>query len=140
MGECIGTFLAGNARIGDAYVGPDLAPFAPYARPELAPRGTECALRNTRRANIVELEDGSAWRIWPGDLAIPWISSTRLAVSEIHDEHWTHVLIDRLHGTCVRVIEAEEDFAPEEIEASLIADAATFGPIHSPPACTCSGA
>ena len=99
-------------------------------------------IKNHEKSYIVELEDGSAWRIWPGDLAIPllWISSTRLAVSEIHDEHWTHVLIDRLHGTCVRVIEAEEDFAPEEIEASLIADAATFGPIHSPPACTCSGA
>ena len=50
----------------------------------------------------VELEDGSAWRIWPGDLAIPllWVPSTRLAVSEIDDECCT--------------------WAPEEIEVSLV--------------------
>ena len=41
-------------------------------------------------------------------------------VSEIDDECCTHVLIDRLHGTCVRVIEAEAEWAPEKIEASLV--------------------
>jgi hypothetical protein len=46
--------------------------------------------------------------------------STRLAVSEINGERWTHVLTDRLHGTCVRVIEAAAEWAPEKIEASLI--------------------
>ena len=99
-------------------------------------------IKKHEKSYIVELEDGSAWRIWPGDLAIPllWMPSTRLAVSEIDDECCTHVLIDRVHGTCVRVIEAEEDFAPEEIEASLIADAAAFSPIHSPPDCPSSGA
>ena len=68
-------------------------------------------------SHIVELEDGSAWRIWPGDLAIPllWMPSTRLAVSEINGECWTHVLIDRLHG----IIEAASDWIPEKIEASL---------------------
>ena len=74
------------------------------------------------KSYIVELEDGSSWRIWPGDLAIPllWMPSSRLAVSEIDDEHCTHVLIDRLHGTCVRVIEAAAAWAPEKIEASLV--------------------
>ena len=79
-------------------------------------------IKKHEKSYIVELEDGSAWRIWPGDLAIPllWMSSTRLAVSEIDDEHCTHVLVDRLHGTCVRVIEAEAAWAPEQIEASLV--------------------
>ena len=56
------------------------------------------------------------------DLAIPllWMPSTWLAVSEINGECWTHVLIDRLHGTCVRVIEAAAEWAPEKIEASLV--------------------
>ena len=35
-------------------------------------------------------------------------------------EHCTHVLIDRLHGTCVRVIEAAAEWVPEKIEASLV--------------------
>ena len=79
-------------------------------------------IKRHEQSYIVELEDGSAWRIWLGDLAIPllWMPSTRLAVSEIDDECCTHVLIDRLHGTCVRVIEAAVDWAPEEIEVSLV--------------------
>ena len=78
-------------------------------------------IKKHEKTYIVELEDGSSWRIWPGDLAIPllWMPSTRLAVSEINGECWTHVLIDRLHGTCVRVIEAA-GWAPQEIEASLV--------------------
>ena len=79
-------------------------------------------IKKHEKSYIVELEDGSAWRIWPGDLAIPllWMPSSRLAVSEIDDECCTHVLVDRLHGTCVRVIEAEAAWAPDEIEASLV--------------------
>ena len=42
------------------------------------------------------------------------------AVSEIDDECCTHVLADRVHGTCVRVIEAAVEWAPEKIEASLV--------------------
>ena len=74
------------------------------------------------KSYIAELEDGSSWRIWPGDLATPllWMSSTRLAVSEINGECWTHVLIDRLHGTCVRAIEATGSWVPEHIEVSLV--------------------
>ena len=39
------------------------------------------------KSHIVELEDGSAWRIWPGDFAatLLWMPSTQLAVSEIDD-------------------------------------------------------
>ena len=48
-------------------------------------------VKKHEKSYIVELENGSAWRIWPGDLAIPllWMSSTRPAVSEIDDEHCT---------------------------------------------------
>jgi hypothetical protein len=77
-------------------------------------------IKNHAKSYIVELEEDSAWRIWPGDLATPllWMSSTRPAVSEIDDECCTHVLADRVHGTCVRVIEAAAEWAPEQIEAS----------------------
>jgi hypothetical protein len=79
-------------------------------------------IKKHEKSYIVELEDGSAWRIWPADIAMTlhWMPSTRLAVHEIDDEHWTHVLIDRLHGTCVRVIQAAAEWVPEKIEASLV--------------------
>jgi len=80
------------------------------------------ARQEHEKSYIVELEDGSAWRIWPADLAIPllWMPSTRLAVSEVNGSVGTHVLIDRLHGTCVRVIEAAAEWALDKVEASLV--------------------
>ena len=79
-------------------------------------------IKKHERSYIVELEDGSAWRIWPGDLVIPllWMPSTRLTVSEIDDEYCTHALIDRIHGTCVRVMEAAADWSPQEVAGSLV--------------------
>lgn len=75
------------------------------------------------KAYIVVLEDGSERRIWPADLAatLHWLPSTELDVYEIDDdEHCTHALVDRANGTCVRVIDAAEQWAPEQIEASLV--------------------
>ena len=78
-------------------------------------------VKKHEKSYIVELEDGSAWRIWPGDLGktLRWKPSTRLVVHEIDGEFCTHVLFDRSQGTCVRVIEAAEHWAPKDIEASL---------------------
>lgn len=48
-----------------------------------------------------------------------WFAVTRLSVSETTGECWTHILIDRLHGTRVCVIEAAAEWAPESFEVSL---------------------
>jgi hypothetical protein len=79
-------------------------------------------IKNHAKSYIVELEDDSAWRIWPCDLltALHWMPTTQFEVSEIDDDHCTHALIDRTSGTRVRVIESTATFAPEQIEASLI--------------------
>lgn len=79
-------------------------------------------IRKHEESHIVELEDGSEWRIWPGDLGetLLWMPSTRLAVSEIDDECCTHVLVDRLYGTAVRAVEADAAWTPEHLEASLV--------------------
>ena len=79
-------------------------------------------IKKQEKSYIVELDDGSAWRIWPGDLepTLLWMPSSRLAVLEIDGEHGMHVLYDRLHGTCVRVIAVAEHSTPERIEASLV--------------------
>lgn len=79
-------------------------------------------IRKHEESHIVELEDGSEWRIWPGDLGetLLWMPSSRLAVSEIDDEYCTHVLVDRLYGTAVRAVEADTAWTPEHIEASLV--------------------
>ena len=79
-------------------------------------------IKKHAKSYIVELEDDSAWRIWPCDLltTLHWMPTTQFEVSEIDDDHCTHALIDRTTGMRVRVIEAAATFAPEQIEASLI--------------------
>ena len=49
------------------------------------------------KSYIVKLEDGSSWRIWPGDIALTlgWSPITVLEVSEIDDEFCSHALIDK---------------------------------------------
>lgn len=79
-------------------------------------------IKKHEESHIVELEDGSEWRIWPGDLGetLLWMPSSRLSVAEIDDGQCTHVLIDRLYGTAIRAIEANAAWTPDHIEASLV--------------------
>ena len=64
------------------------------------------------KSYIVKLEDGSSWRIWPGDIALTlgWSSMTVFEVSEIDDEFCSHALVDKTDGSRVRVIEASKDW------------------------------
>ena len=79
-------------------------------------------IKKHEESHIVELEDGSEWRIWPGDLGatLLWMPTSRLAVSEIDDKCCTHILVDRLYGTAVRAIEADATWTTEHIELSLV--------------------
>ena len=65
-------------------------------------------IKKREKSQIVELEDGSTWRIWPADIAatLQWTPSSRIVVSEIDDPYCTHALVDRTSGTRARVIEA----------------------------------
>jgi hypothetical protein len=58
------------------------------------------------KSYIVELGDGSAWRVWPADMAdtLNWLPTTEIDVMEIDDETCSHVLINRSDGSQVRVI------------------------------------
>ena len=73
------------------------------------------------KSYIVKLEDGSSWRIWPGDIALTlgWSPITVLEVSEIDDEFCSHALIDKTDGSRVRVIEASKDWPVQQVRQSL---------------------
>ena len=73
------------------------------------------------KSDIVELDDGSLWRIWPGDivLTLNWLPTTDLLVSDIGDEFCSHALIDQADGSRVRVIEASEDWPVEHVRRSM---------------------
>jgi len=73
------------------------------------------------KSYIVKLEDGSSWRIWPGDIALTleWLPTTVLEVSEIDDEFCLHTLIDKTNGSRVRAIEASKDCPVQQVRQSL---------------------
>src|SRR5262245_27501075 len=63
-------------------------------------------IRRHDRSHLVELRDGSAWRIWPGDIpkTLQWRPTTEIDVADIDDAICSHALIDRSNGSWVRVI------------------------------------
>src|SRR5215510_16311834 len=73
------------------------------------------------KSHIVKLEDGSSWRIWPGDIALTlaWSPTTVLEVSQIDDEFCSHALIDKSNGSRVRAIEASKDWPVQQVRQSF---------------------
>src|SRR5260370_27180780 len=69
-------------------------------------RSLAMQIKKHDRSHMVELRDGSAWRIWPGDIlkTLQWQPTTEIDVADIDDEICSHALIDRSDGSRVRVI------------------------------------
>ena len=73
------------------------------------------------KSHIVELSDGSRWRIWPGDLAMTlgWTAEVEIKALPIEDEFCSHVLVDQSERSRVRAIEASNDWPLEGLRQSL---------------------
>jgi len=86
-----------------------------------AEAGTTTRIKSHAKSYIVELTDGSRWRIWPGDLAatLAWRPETEIEVLPIKDEFCSHALVDLCAGSRVRVIEAHNDWPIDELRRSL---------------------
>ena len=91
-------------------------------------------IKNHDKSRIVELEDGSLWRIWPGDLAVTlnWLPTTDLRVSEISDEFCSHALIDQADGSRVRAIKASKDWPVEQVRRFMKKGYSREAPIKCP--------
>src|SRR5262249_17909753 len=65
--------------------------------------GNVMPIKNHDKSRIADLENGSLWPIWQGDLALTlnWLPTTDLRVSEISDEFCSHALIDQADGSRV---------------------------------------
>jgi hypothetical protein len=73
------------------------------------------------RSYIVELEDGTRWRVWPGDIAatLQWLPTTQLQVMAIDHEFCSHVLINQSDGSKVGVIQADADWPAKQVQWRL---------------------
>lgn len=76
-------------------------------------------IRSHSESHIVELEDGSCWQIFPGDLdlTLDWKPETELTVVEARDEVATHEL--RGGRGRVRVRRAGESWPAKDTKDAL---------------------
>jgi hypothetical protein len=72
-------------------------------------------------SDVVQLSDGSRWRIFPADvpLTLGWSSATEFDISAADDELWSHVLVSRADDSRVRVITVSENWPRKKLQQSL---------------------
>jgi len=81
------------------------------------------ALRIARHdtIDIVELSNGTRWRIWPADVpaTLRWLPYTELEIAASEDKFCSHELINREDNSRVRVIEENEIWPAESVRRIL---------------------
>jgi hypothetical protein len=72
-------------------------------------------------SHVVELDDGSQWQIFPGDLAttLSWKPETDLHLEPSDDRVSSHVLVNAADQSRVRVIAAGETWPHGEVKKVL---------------------
>jgi hypothetical protein len=78
-------------------------------------------IRAHAESHVVELDDGSQWQIFPGDLAttLSWKPETELHLEPSGDRVSSQVLVSAADSTRVRVIAAGEAWPDGEVKDVL---------------------
>jgi hypothetical protein len=77
-------------------------------------------IRSHSESHIVELEDGSRWRIFPGDLdvTLDWTPDTELTIMVIDDDVSSRALVT-IKGGLVHVLPADEQWPAQKTKSIL---------------------
>ena len=78
-------------------------------------------IRSHFESHVVELDDGSQWQIFPGDLDVTlnWTPETDLRLERAEDGVGSHELVSGSDGSKVRVIGAGETWPVKEVKKTL---------------------
>jgi hypothetical protein len=78
-------------------------------------------IRSHSESHVVELDDGSQWQIFPGDLDVTlnWKPETDLRLERIDDDISSHALVSMADGSKGRVIGAGESWPVKEVKRAL---------------------
>jgi hypothetical protein len=76
-------------------------------------------IRSHAESHLVELDDGSRWQIFPGDLdlTLNWKPETEITIAPAEDDVASHVLVGA--GAKVRVIPESESWPVREVKSVL---------------------
>lgn len=78
-------------------------------------------IRAHAESHVVELDDGSQWQIFPGDLAttLSWNPETDLHLERSDGRMSSHELVNAADQSRVRVIAAGESWPDHEVKKAL---------------------
>jgi hypothetical protein len=78
-------------------------------------------IRSHSESHLVELDDGSKWQIFPGDLDVTlnWHADTELKLVRIDDPASSHALVSGNDNSSVRVLPVEENWPVDEVRTVL---------------------
>ena len=78
-------------------------------------------IRAHSESHIVELDDGSTWRIYPGDIDVTlnWQPADELKLVSIDDDASSHALISSSDNSRVRVLPADQQWSVRDVKSRL---------------------
>jgi hypothetical protein len=78
-------------------------------------------IRRHSESHIVELDDGSKWQVFPGDLDVTlnWQPGTDLKLVRIEDEVSSHSLVSADDNSSVRVLPLGEQWPVKQVKGIL---------------------
>ena len=78
-------------------------------------------IRSHSESHLVELDDGSKWQIFPGDLDVTlnWKPDTELKLVRIDDPVSSHALVSGGDNSSVRVLPAGEKWTVDQVRTVL---------------------
>ena len=78
-------------------------------------------IRSHSESHLVELDDGSKWQIFPGDLDVTlnWQPDTELKLVRIDDWVSSHALVSINDSSSVRVLPVDENWPVDEVRTVL---------------------
>jgi hypothetical protein len=78
-------------------------------------------IRKHSESHLVELDDGSKWQIFPGDLDVTlnWQPDTELKLVRIADDASSHALVSATDNSSVRVFPQHENWPVKEVKNVL---------------------
>jgi hypothetical protein len=78
-------------------------------------------IRTHSESHLVELDDGTKWQIFPGDLDVTlnWQPDTELNVVPIADDASSHALVNETDNSRVRVLPLDDNWSVKEVKNIL---------------------
>jgi hypothetical protein len=82
---------------------------------------TAMKIRTHSESHLVEMDDGSKWRIFPGDIDVTlnWQPDDDLKLVLIDDEASSHALVSASDNSRVRVLSVDEKWSVKDVKNKL---------------------